>query len=400
MRVGVYLDRFEPNAGGAYIFQAEVFRALLETAGSVDHEFFVLYEPGGNISDSIPTGGSNVRAVRLDPPSYIEQLCVVLRSESALMGWLLRRRGRIERAASRARLNMVWYVCGGAYEPIDIPYIATVWDLQHRTHPWFPEVSERQTWFVREIPTRAFLQRATFVVVGTETGRDEVRRFFQVPPDRIRKLPHPTPMFALQAGAHGSGPNVAKYGLKSPFLFYPAQFWAHKNHVNMLLALQLLRERDGLELPLALTGSDKGNLDHVRSLCESLGLGSQVRILGYVEQQNLVGLYRSALALIYPSFSGPENLPPLEAFALGCPVIAADVPGAREQLGDAAIFFDPRDPGKIADAIKSVYTNNELRDSLVAKGRMRASAWTTRDFVNGVYAMIDEFVPIRRCWNG
>jgi len=243
------------------------------------------------------------------------------------------------------------------------------------------------------------LQRATFVIVGTEIGGDEVRQFFQVPPDRIRKLPHPTPRFALQAGTQGSGQGVGKYGLKSPFLFYPAQFWAHKNHVNLLLALQLLRERGGLELPLALTGSDKGNLDHVKALCESLGLGSQVRMLGHVEQETLVGLYRSALALIYPSFSGPENLPPLEAFALGCPVIAADVPGAREQLGDAAIFFDPRDPGKIADAIESVYTSNELRDALVAKGRMRASAWTTRNFVNGVYAMVDEFVPIRRCWN-
>jgi glycosyltransferase involved in cell wall biosynthesis len=42
--------------------------------------------------------------------------------------------------------------------------------------------------------------------------------------------------------------------------------------------------------------------------------------------------------LRYPSFFGAENLPPLEAFALGCPVIAADMPGAREQLGDAAIL--------------------------------------------------------------
>ncbi|SRR6266571_6115677 len=397
MRVGVYLERFKPNTGGAYTFQSEVFRALLETAGTADHEFAVLCEPE-YFFDSMPAEASNMRAVRLDPPSYIERLCVLLRNESALMRWVLRRRGRIERAARRAGLDLVWYVCGGAYEPIDIPYIATVWDLQHRTHPWFPEVSERQTWFVRELPTRAFLQRASFVIVGTETGSDEVRQFFQVPQGRIRKLPHPTPMFALQTQARGPEQGVAKHGLKSPFLFYPAQFWAHKNHVNLLLALKLLRERDGLELPLVLAGTDRGNLAHVKALCGSLGLDSQVRFLGFVEQQDLVDLYRAAFALVYPSFSGPENLPPLEAFALGCPVIAADVPGAREQLGDAAVFFDPRDPDKIAHAVKSVYTNTELRESLLVRGRKRASAWTTRDFVKGVYAMIDEFVPVRRCW--
>src|SRR5207249_4800394 len=125
-----------------------------------------------------------------------------------------------------------------------------------------------------------------------------------------------------------------KYGLRREFLFYPAQFWPHKNHVNLLLALDLLRGSAGVELDLVLTGSDKGNLNHVTKTAVALGLTSQVHILGFVPKADLRELYREAVSLTFASFFGPDNIPPLEAFALGCPVVAAAVPGSEEQLGN------------------------------------------------------------------
>jgi glycosyltransferase involved in cell wall biosynthesis len=129
-----------------------------------------------------------------------------------------------------------------------------------------------------------------------------------------------------------------------------------------------------------------------------LGLSDHVRFLGFVSQDDLVSLYRHALALTYVSFFGPENLPPLEAFALGCPVIASNVAGAHEQLGDAALLVDPKSPAEIAEAIKAVYENTSLRELLVRRGLARACRWTGGDFVRGVFSLLDEFVPIRRCW--
>ena len=132
--------------------------------------------------------------------------------------------------------------------------------------------------------------------------------------------------------------------LRAPYLLYPAQFWSHKNHATLLRALALLPE-----YTLACVGSDKGYLDHVRGLARELGVLDRVRFLGFVETDELVALYRGAHALVYLSFFGPENLPPLEAFALGCPVVQADVAGAREQLGDAALLVPPTDPRAVAD---------------------------------------------------
>jgi len=109
-------------------------------------------------------------------------------------------------------------------------------------------------------------------------------------------------------------------------------------------------------------------------------------------------LYQSALCLCYVSFFGPENLPPLEAFGLGCPVIAADVPGASEQLGDAAIRVNPSNELEIAGALKLLSQDKTKRDELIRRGKERARRFTGRDFAKGLIASLDEFEPIRRSW--
>jgi glycosyltransferase involved in cell wall biosynthesis len=112
----------------------------------------------------------------------------------------------------------------------------------------------------------------------------------------------------------------------------------------------------------------------------------------------LVALYRGALALVYVSFFGPENLPPLEAFALGCPVVAAEVAGAREQLGDAALLVDATQPPLIGQAIRRLLDDTPLRAHLIARGKERARRSTGRDFVQGVFRILDGMAPYIRCW--
>jgi glycosyltransferase involved in cell wall biosynthesis len=144
-------------------------------------------------------------------------------------------------------------------------------------------------------------------------------------------------------------------------------------------------------------GSDKGYLDHVRALARDAGVLDRVRFLGFVETDELVALYRGAHALVYLSFFGPENLPPLEAFALGCPVVQSDVPGARDQLGDAALFVAPTDAAAVADAVRRC-ESEDVRAKLVDAGRTRAAGLTADGYVRGVLDFLDDFEPVRSCW--
>ena len=127
-------------------------------------------------------------------------------------------------------------------------------------------------------------------------------------------------------------------------------------------------------------------------------LSEQVFDLGFVLGKSLSLFYMNALALVFPSFFGPDNVPPLEAFALGCPVIASRVPGAEEYLCDGALLFDPTDPVDIADKILSVSTDAELRKALIEDGTRIASSRTGEAYIEHVNEILDGFVAIRRCW--
>jgi len=229
--------------------------------------------------------------------------------------------------------------------------------------------------------------------------KEEIMRFYNLPSHRIKVIPFPTPWFALDGFHHDTINTAKKYGISGEYLFYPAQFWAHKNHVNLLYGLKLLHEKYDTKISLVLVGSDKGNLSYIQKMIMALDLSNYVHILGFVNQDEIIDLYKNALALTFVSFFGPDNLPPLEAFALGCPVIAARIPGAEEQLSDAALFVDPKNPEEIAHAIYQLYSDKKLHDKITQKGFLRAAEWRRGDYIRAVFSLLDEFECIRRCWN-
>lgn len=395
MKVGVFLDDYRPEDGGAFTMQGDLLRALCEHAGQSPHQFVIISGKSALIEAQASKAGLQWTQYR--NPGLLEKIKGVFARTFPSTRSRFRWRSSFERQLRRLGVEFVWFV-GPRPLDLDLPYLAIVLDLQHRKQPWFPEVSEYSEWETRQRRLAPFLRRAAAIITGTQAGKDEVTHFFQVPGERIHILPHPTPAYALDAAPRRSSLDV-DLGLSPGYLFYPAQFWAHKNHINLILAIKQLRDK-GLDIPLVLVGSDFGNQAYVQKTIEELDLGGQVKILGFVGSQSLIALYQNALALVYPSFFGPENLPPLEAFALGCPVIAARADGAEEQFGDAALLVDPASPEEIAGAIGKVYTDRKLRDALVVKGNKRAKQWTAKDFVQGVFEVLNSFEPVRRTWKG
>jgi glycosyltransferase involved in cell wall biosynthesis len=399
MIVGVFLGDAKPELGGTFTFERELLDALVQWGGETSHTFMVFSQEQERESLA-----RNVRFVSLRH-SFVKRLLYrlwqsgvgiirAIRYPSIVFG----KGSSYERLILQSGVDVLWCPTQ-AYLTMEIPCILTVLDLQHRLQPCFPEVSTNGQWDVREATFSTSLRRASVVITGTETGKAEIERFYQVPAERIKVLPLPTPQFALNALPVSSKDGLVGYSIPDNYLFYPAQFWPHKNHANLLQAVRLLRDEWKIVFPVVFAGSDKGNRQYIQKLVAELDLSSQVHFLGFVPEKDLIALYQHAFALTFPTFFGPDNLPPLESFALGCPVIASNVPGAQEQLGDAALLVDPKSPKQIALAVKSLYDDPGLREALMRRGRERAVRWAGRDYVQGVFSILDEFEVIRRCWD-
>lgn len=396
MRVGVYLGDFEPQQGGGYTFVADLFDALAQSGQPAGHELILLATPSAARALSTALSG-RLPVVEVPSISGWRRQLLGLKYFSPLARRLLGTAPGLERLAAEHALDLIWFVGVGAFESPDIPYVATLWDLQHRVQPFFPEVSVAGEWDKREQFYGVFLRRAAFCVTGTRAGKQEIQGFYHLHDDRVRVFPLPTPEYAL-AAAPTQLDARARFGLSRPYIFYPAQFWPHKNHINLLMALARLREVHGLELDLVLVGADKGNRAFVERRVEELGLAGSVHFPGFVSQEELIALYRQAEALVFVSLFGPDNIPPLEAFALGCPVVASRLSGSDEQYGDAALLIDATVPEQIAEAVRRIRTDPAVKAELIERGHAKARRWTARNYLQAMYGLFDEFAAIRRNW--
>jgi glycosyltransferase involved in cell wall biosynthesis len=394
MHVGAVVAGFDPQSGGGHTFEREILGALHQAAASSAHRFTVLCPEASAAALTKELLGSDLRVVAVPRRTGRLAAMAIREIESVRAHW--RRQSDIDRVAIANGIEFVWFLSAQP-DRTDVPFMTVVWDLQHRATPWFPEMSAEGIWDGRDSVHRWFLQRATRIITGTKIGRDQLTQFFQIPSENVLTLPHPTPSYVFRETDAAPTDAIAKLGLTQPYVLYPAQFWPHKNHVNLLLAIADLKKK-GTKVSVALVGSDKGNRQFIADVAAREGISGQVHFLGFVERNVLVALYRQALALTYVSWCGPENLPPLEVFALGCPVIATRIPGAEEQLGDAALFCEPGDPAGISAAIATVLADAGVRGRLVDAGRIRARRFSPADYVAGALKFLDEFSAVRRCW--
>jgi len=243
MRIAVFTWNYSPNKGGAYTYESVIMRALNEIAHESKHTFVIFTS---NV-DAKKTKESNQGILECH---YIPKTTVffnrILRIIRRVVYYLTPekhhriRLNLIDRLLISNNIHVAWFPTPFAYE-IDLPYIFTLWDLQHRLLPFFPEVKDGYLWKNREAYYSLMLRRASVIIVGTKTGQEEIEYFYQVPSGRINVLPFPTPSYVLKFENSQDIDIHKRYDIPADYLFYPAQFWPHKNHANLLLALKVLK---------------------------------------------------------------------------------------------------------------------------------------------------------------
>ena len=243
------------------------------------------------------------------------------------------------------------------------PALVAIHDLMHRYESHFEEY-QGGVFARRERHYRSICAAAAGILVDSELGKRQVIESYGVHPEKVFVLPFAPPSYLAESGEVDVR---AKYGLPEQYLFYPAQFWEHKNHLRLVEALAVAKGR-GLPVKLVLAGSRKNAYDRVVSRIEALGLSQDVTILGYVPNEDMAALYRQAMATVFVSLIGPTNIPPLEAMAVGSPLIVSNIYAMPEQVGDAALLVDPNSAEDIADKIELLWVDAALRTATRREG--------------------------------
>lgn len=310
---------------------------------------------------------------------------------------------RFDRILARHGIDLVYPV-----SPSTMPllterfnYLFMLMDLCHRDFMEFPEVRRAREFEIRENLCRKALPKAVSVITESELGRANAIRRYGLDAERVVVLPMlPSEAVIVSPATYESGyfDVKRKYGIDGDYVYYPAQFWPHKNHLYILDGLKVLREKYGKRIHAVFSGSDKGNLQYVLTSAKKMGLEKDVHYIGFVAGAELPYLYRQALALVMPTYFGPTNIPPLEAFYLECPVLYSDLPGLRDQVAGAALLVDLTNPASMAENIMRIIAEPDEMKILVANGRKKVESWQEEDYWLVLKRIFDDYAVKRKCW--
>jgi glycosyltransferase involved in cell wall biosynthesis len=249
-----------------------------------------------------------------------------------------------------------------------LPSVYNPHDLQHLQ---FPEFFSELDFANRELVYRTACSESVVVVADARCCKSDIIKNYGIDEEKIKVILLGSP---TQYYADITEKTLAmvreKYKLPEVFAFYPAQTWPHKNHLQLIEAIKVLRD-SGSPLHVVCTGTLNSYWPTLRHRIEDLNLEEYVSFLGFIDSVELRALYQLAQFVVFPSLFEGAGLPVLEAFNEGVPITCSTSASIPEYAGDAALFFDPTSPESIAEALKDMMCDEQLRATLKKKGAER-----------------------------
>ena len=292
MRIGIYFAA-NKEQGGVYQYCVSFLESLnrikgnkyivMDTSGDVPNKFkkiksFEII----NLTKTLPLWLKGISL--LDPVLY--KICFMFNIPWVIAKWLKLLNYPLINSVNGQNLDLCFYLSS-----TDIcylskpPFVVTVYDLEHKLKPEFKEVSAGGNWERREFTFTNIAKFAYRTLVDSRIGKIDFVRLYNSDPPKVIVLKYLTGAYLIKNPTKTQLKKVrTKFRLPKEYIFYPARFWPHKNHRNLIYAVETAKNRV-IDVNLILTGSkdaEFSTFSEIQSIVKSLGLIGKVKYLGYV----------------------------------------------------------------------------------------------------------------------
>lgn len=250
------------------------------------------------------------------------------------------------------------------------PFVATIHDL---TLHEFPHKSYTPQWSVKkilDILAYRFLmwntvRHARHLIAVSQSTKNDLLKHYAINPENISVVHEGVPEEFQRAAPEKISEIVKKYGISKPYLLYAGVMRSHKNILNLMAAFDLMQQ-EPQDLQLVLVGKIDEAYPEINSRARHSG--GAIVTTDFVPDEDLIALMSGASVFVFPSLAEGFGLPPLEAMRCGVPVACSTTTSLPEVCGEAAVYFDPKNPSDIAENVLKILKNDDFRKNLIQKG--------------------------------
>jgi glycosyltransferase involved in cell wall biosynthesis len=267
--------------------------------------------------------------------------------------------------------------------------VVTVHDLSSLLHPQLHRKPLARRMRLR-LPLAVKMARA--VITPTEAVKQELCSYLNVKPKKVTAI-HEAPRASFRPMSPDESLGTrTRLGVEDDFLLFVGTLEPRKNLLTLLKAFSEILRDNRFRTQLIVAGGEGWLMEETFAFVRAAGIADRVKLIGYVNDEELRALYSSCRAFIYPSLYEGFGLPPLEAMACGAPVIASRITALAETIGDAGMLVDPLDVQSLGAAITDVCENERQRGKMIAAGPAHAAKFSWEKAAQSTYEIYREVV--------
>lgn len=270
-----------------------------------------------------------------------------------------------------------------------VPQVVVIHDLAFLHHPKF---IQRLHLIYYKRYTPHFIKKAAVVATVSEYSKQDIINQYSVNEQKVINVSSAAKPIFKPITWDEKELIKAEYAKGCEYFVFVGGIHPRKNLLNLLKAFSLFKKRQRSNMKLLVTGRLAWDYDNVVEKLDSYKYREDVTLLGYVEETAVIKLIAAAYALVFPSFFEGFGIPILEAMQCGVPVITSNTSSMPEIGKNAALYSDPANPADIAEQLKRIYTNENLRNQFIQEGKFVAAGYSWQQTATKMWKAIQQAV--------
>jgi glycosyltransferase involved in cell wall biosynthesis len=270
-----------------------------------------------------------------------------------------------------------------------LPQVLVVHDLAFLHYPAF--IPKYHLWFYKSY-TPSFVKKAKVIATVSNFSKDDIIKTFKVDHNKIVNVGGAAKAVFKPIDWMQKELVKQEYAEGCEYFVFVGGVHPRKNLMNVLKAFSIFKRWQKTNMKLIVVGRLAWQYEGTLEKLKTFKYRSDVKLAGYMPEDKLVNVVASAYALLFPSYFEGFGVPVLEAMQAGVPVITSNVSSMPEVAGDAALYVDPANPEDIADQMKIIFKDEQLRSNLVEAGKLQSQKFTWEKTADLMWQCIEKAV--------
>ena len=286
----------------------------------------------------------------------------------------------------------------------EVGFISNIWDLDHKKNSQFPEHNSNNIYENKEKLFKEIVSRAFKIIVPHKANKQDLIDYYKTPEDKIM-IQNFIPMLPTlykenikKEIDYNKIYSKFKLSLNKKIIFYPAQFWAHKNHKYIVDVAKILQSKKNEKYLFVFCGGNKGNFNYIKGLISKNRLENQIMIFNFLNDNEVISIYKNCNAVVMPTLCGPTNLPIYEAFFFRKIIFYTKDLIPNDKINDHLIQIDINSPEDFYKKLDLCFDEEKILDMTKNNYEFYKIICSEENFKINYEKLIDEFSHLLKRW--